>query len=194
MCRTVLALAVIGFVLMRPAPAWAQGYLVPNAGYDFGGDAGTCPSLFTDCSEKKTSYGVTAGALVMGVFGFEEDLAFAPDFFGKSTRFGSNSVLTLMSNLVLSIPAGPVRPYVAGGIGLMRTRLDLATAGLLANFTNNGFGYNFGGGVMVLLPHHVGVRGDLRYLRSASDITIAGIALSNTHLNFTRVSVGLVIH
>jgi hypothetical protein len=194
MRRIGLGLAVIGIVLMWPGPARAQAYLVPNVGYDFGGDAGTCPSLFTDCSQKKTSYGVTSGALMMGVFGFEEDLAFAPDFFGTSASFGSNSVLTLMSNVVIAIPAGPVRSYVAAGIGLMRTRLDLTTAGLLASFTDNSLGYNFGGGVMLLLRHHVGVRGDLRYLRSASDVTIAGIALSNTRLNYTRVSVGFVLH
>jgi opacity protein-like surface antigen len=192
MRRVPLVLVILAALLAVPQRAHAQGYFVPNIGYDFGGSAGDCPSILTDCNSKKVSYGVTFGGLVGGIFGFEEDIAFAPDFFGSGGPFGSNSVLTAMTNLVIAIPAGPVRPYVTGGVGLVRTRLDLLTSATVANLTNNGFGYNFGGGVMVLLPHHLGVRGELRYIRSASDI--AGIALSSNNVNFARLSVGLVLH
>jgi hypothetical protein len=192
MPRLIRCFVVAAFVLALAAGADAQGYFVPNVGYDFGGSAGDCPSLLTNCNGKKVSYGVTFGGLAAGVFGVEEDIAFAPDFFGTSPSFGTNSVLTAMTNLVIAIPVGPVRPYVAGGVGLVRTRLDLLTNPSVANLTSNGFGYNFGGGVMVLFPHHLGLRGDLRYVRSVSEL--AGIEFSNVHVNFARVSVGLVLH
>src|SRR5579871_5576966 len=75
-----------------PSQVFAQGFIAPFLSYDVGGDAGTCPSLVHDCSEKKSGYGLTLGG--GSLIGFEEDIAFAPDFYGKSTTFGDNSVLT----------------------------------------------------------------------------------------------------
>jgi hypothetical protein len=180
-------------ILVLPAASSAQGYLVPNLGWDVGGSAGNCPSLWTDCQEKRVSYGVTFGR-IGGIFGIEGDLGYAPDFFGQSPTFGTNSLLTFMGNMVIAIPAGPVRPFVEGGLGLIRTRLDLLKTPTAGGFDTNNFGYNFGGGVMFLLPAHLGFRGDIRYFRTLSDISILGIELSKTSINYTRFSVGLVIH
>jgi hypothetical protein len=193
MRRLTVLLAVATFVLALPAASSAQGYLVPNFGWDFGGSAGNCPSLWTDCQEKRTSYGVTFGK-IGGIFGVEGDLGYAPDFYGESATFGTNSLLTLMGNMVIAIPAGPVRPFVEGGLGLLRTRLDLIKSPQPGNYDANNFGYNFGGGVMILLPAHLGFRGDIRYFRTFSDISILGISLSETSISYTRVSIGLVIH
>jgi hypothetical protein len=187
-------LAVVAFIVGVPASSSAQVYLVPNLGWDFGGSAGSCPSLLSDCQEKRMSYGVTFGGLVGGIFGVEGDIGYAPDFFGESAGFGTNDVLTAMGNLVVAIPAGPVRPFVAGGVGLIRTRLDVLFDPTPGEFGSNNFGYNFGGGVMVLLPAHLGFRGDIRYFRTVSELSILGISLGKAPINFTRVSVGLVIH
>jgi opacity protein-like surface antigen len=178
--------------VLAPVPARAQGYFAPFIGYDFGGDAGSCSSIFTDCAEKRTSYGIAAGFLSGGILGFEEDFSYAPDFFGSSASFGSNSVLTLMSNLVVGIPAGPVRPYASGGVGLIRTKV--ATVSQLLNLSDSGFGYDLGGGVMLFFGAHLGVRGDFRHIRSTKDFDLLGISLPNTKLNFSRISVGLVLH
>lgn len=194
MRRLTVALVVLAALALVPSAAWAQGYFVPSVGYDFGGDAGSCPSLLNDCAQKKASYGIAAGSLFKGVIGFEEEFTYAPDFFGTGGSFGSNSVLTLMSNLVVSVPVGPVRPYVSGGLGWMNSHLDFTLSGSSSSTSNNGLGYDLGGGVMVLLPHHLGVRGDLRHEHSLSDINIAGIGLANAKLNFTRISIGLVLH
>ncbi len=175
-----------------PVPARAQAYLTPFIGWDFGGDAGTCESFFGgNCSNKRTNYGVAVGS--GGIVGFELEFAYAPDFFGQSAALGSNSVLTLMGNLQVTIPAGPVHPYVTGGAGLFRTHVAFTAADILS-FSDSSFGYNFGGGVMILLPAHLGVRGDFRNIRSASDISILGTTISGTKLSFSRFYVGLVVH
>ena len=102
-------------------------------------------------------------------------------------------VLTLMSNVIVSVPLPVVRPYASAGVGLMRTHVGFSSASL-ANVDDNLLGYDIGGGVMVLLPHHLGVKGDFRYLRSAKSLTVSGIVLNNTQLNFSRASIALVLH
>src|SRR5512133_2701318 len=116
--RRLMFVAVLFLTIaLLPRPAHAQGYFAPFVGFDFGGDAGNCASFLNDCAEKRTTYGFAVGYLSHGIFGVEEELSYAPDFFGKSPTFGANSVLTLMSNLVIAVPAGPVHPYVSGGVG-----------------------------------------------------------------------------
>lgn len=192
MRRSIIAAILFLTVALIPQPARAQGYLAPFVGFDFGGDAGNCPSFLNDCSEKRTAYGFAAGYLSHGVFGVEEVLSYAPDFFGKSPTFGSNSVLTLMSNLIIALPAGPVHPYVSGGVGLVRTKVD--SLGSLLGFSNSGFGYNLGGGVMAMLPAHLGLRVDFRHVRSASDLGVGSLVLQGSKLNFSKITFGVVLH
>ena len=196
MRRFAIGVAVVAALALTPRPAHAQSYFVPFFGFDFGGDAGDCPSLLGGCSVKRTAYGFAVGHLSHGILGFEEDFSYAPDFFGASPTFGANSVLTLMSNLVVAVPAGPVHPYVSGGVGIMRTNVELTLSGAqgLLSTNNISFAYNIGGGVIVFLPSHLGLRVDYRNLRSASSLTIAGITLQSPKLNFSRIAFGLVLH
>ncbi len=195
MRRLAIGLAVVSLVALAPRPAQAQGYFAPFVGFDFGGDAGNCPSILHDCSVKRTAYGFAFGSLSHGIFGGEADFSYAPDFFGKSPEFGANSVMTVMSNLVVAVPAGPVHPYLTAGIGFMRTKVELNVSSLLST-SNTTFGYNVGGGVIVFLPSHLGVRVDYRHLRSASDVRIpgTGVTIENTKLGFSRIAVALVLH
>ncbi len=195
MRRLVIAAGVFVLFALAPRPAHAQGYFVPFFGYDFGGDAGNCPpnSILINCSPTRTAYGLNFGRLVGGIVGFDEDISYSPNFFGDSPTFGANSVLSVMSNLVLAVPAGPVHPYVTAGLGFMRTRVELKATSLLST-SNTSFGYNLGGGLLVFLPKHLGVRIDYRNIRSASDITIAGINIENKKLSFSRLAFGLVLH
>jgi hypothetical protein len=188
--RLVVLLAAVGI----PAQVHAQGYLAPFVGYDVGGDAGSCPSLVHDCSEKKSGYGLTAGFLIGHLVGFEEDLGFAPDFYGKSLSFGSNSVLTAMSNVIVSVPLPLLRPYASAGGGLMHSHLGLGLGNLTAETNDNSVGYDIGGGVMLMLPFHLGLKADVRNMRSLQDVTIAGVSIPNKKLNFSRISIGLLLH
>jgi opacity protein-like surface antigen len=181
-------------VLATPTTAHAQGYIAPFFGYDFGGDAGKCPSTTIDCNRNRTTYGVAIGALSHGFLGGEVDFGYAPHFFGDAPTEGGNSVLTFMGNIIVAIPAGPIHPYVSGGLGMIRTKVDQLSD--LTNFSDTSFAYNVGGGLMVMLPAHLGFRIDYRYMTTASDISIAGLTLltTGTKLNFSRIAFALVLH
>jgi opacity protein-like surface antigen len=195
MRKALLVGSLLLLILTAAVPARAQAYFAPFIGYDFGGDAGNCVSILTNCTEKKTSYGVAFGALAGGIFGIEEDIGYAPNFFGESQASGDNSVLTAMTNLVVAIPAGPVRPYVSGGLGLIRSQASVSLTSLISTGSQNTWAYDLGGGVMFLFPHHLGFRGDYRYFKSLEALSILGFDVQNPNkLSFSRVSAALVIH
>jgi opacity protein-like surface antigen len=166
----------------------AQGFISPFIGYDFGGDA-SCPNI-TNCQDKKLNAGVAIGSLG-SILGFEEELGYAKNFFGDSPAF-SSSVLTVMSNLMIVPAIGPVHPYVLGGVGLIKSHVEFTSASLLTT-NNNNFGWDLGGGVILLFGGHLGVRGDIRHFHSFQDLTVLGFTLSNSKLNFARASAGLVV-
>jgi Outer membrane protein beta-barrel domain len=179
--------AALALVVGASSAARAETYITPFIGYNFGADAG-CPQGVRNCEDKKTNVGVgigSAGALL----GLEEEFAYSSKFFGDTPGV-SSSVMTLMTNLM----AGPkilfVRPYVVGGVGLIKTRVQLAPTSLLT--TDNNFGWDVGGGV-ILSGAHIGVRGDIRYFHGAQNLTFLGFNLSDLKLDFGRASAGLVL-
>src|SRR4029078_12907715 len=109
--------------------------------------------------DKRSNYGVSIGKMGT-VFGVEEDISVAKDFFGKVPN-SDNSVFTLMSNLLIGVGKGPVQPYVLVGAGLIRPHSSSNV--LNFDFKNNSLGYDIGGGVNGHFSRHVGVRGDIRH-------------------------------
>jgi opacity protein-like surface antigen len=182
------ATAAVALVVASAPPARAQGFISPFIGYDFGGDSG-CPDA-TGCEDKKLNWGVSFGAMG-SVIGFEEEFAYAKDFFG-AVPGQSSSVLTLMSNLMIAPAIGPVRPYVLGGIGLMKTNVDFDSSASLLNASNNNAAWDLGAGVMGFFGEHVGLRGEIRHFRSFSDFDVLGITVENTNLRYNRASAGIV--
>ena len=175
-------------LLSTASAASAQGFISPLVGYNFGGDSG-CPNI-TGCSDKRLNAGVGLG--VMGsLFGFEEEFAYANNFFGETPAY-SSSVLTLMSNVMIVPKLSPIRPYALVGLGLIKTHVDLTTSSLLSS-DNNNFGWDIGGGVMVLFSQHVGARGDIRYFHSFQDLNLLGLTISDPKLDFGRASAALVL-
>jgi opacity protein-like surface antigen len=189
--RVLLGTLAVGITLCTAAPARAQGFISPMIGYDFGGDTG-CPKLTTliGCEDKKINISVSFGAMGR-VVGFEEEIGYAPSFFGSAPAL-SSSVLTAMSNFMVAPKIGGVRPYVVAGVGLIKTHVDLTTTSLLTT-SNNAFGWDIGGGLIGYFNPHVGLRGDIRYFHSFTDLSILGVSLNNaTQLDFARASAGLV--
>ena len=101
-----------------------------------------------------------------------------------------NSVLTLMTNVIVGPKIGAIRPFVLGGVGLIKSHVEF-TAGSLLDSSND-FGWNIGGGVMLMFGDHVGVRGDLRRFKSFSEFDILGFGLADEKLSFSRASGGVV--
>jgi hypothetical protein len=179
---------VLGAVCMvlAPATARADGFITPFAGFNFGGDSANCISA-TNCDEKRLNWGVSFGT-THGIFGFEEDIGYAPDFFG-TTSGGDNAVLTVMSNLMIVVPAGPIQPYVVGGFGLIRPHAKLDTSALSVD--QNTIGYDVGAGINVFPLHSLGLRADVRHLHTLQDITLG--VFQNQPLDFWRASAGLTL-
>jgi len=177
------ALAAV-LVVLGARPARADGFITPFLGFSFGGDAANCVSL-SNCDEKRVNWGVAFGT-THGIFGFEEEIGYAPSFFGK-TSTGDNAVLTIMSNLMLVVPAGPIRPYALVGLGLIRPHITFDASSLALE--KNALGWDIGGGINIFLVHGVGLRGDVRRMRTLQDVPF-GI-FSDEKLEFWRGSAGL---
>jgi opacity protein-like surface antigen len=187
--KTLIIASAVAVVL-TPMQARADGFVTPWVGSAFG----------SNIQNGQTTFGVSAGGMGAGIIGGEADFGWSPSFFGTKSDFGNNTVMNLMGNLIIGIPIGGqtgagIRPYVVGGIGLIRTQID---GGSLTNFSpsvsQNNFGWDAGGGVMGYFSNHVGLRGDLRYLRATGDLTtnIRSIDLNADRLHFWRASVGVV--
>jgi hypothetical protein len=182
--RSLIVVVVAGLAL-APAPARADGFFSPFIGVN----AANQPV------EGETNFGFTTGYMGAGVIGGEFDLGYAPDVFGESV---DNYALTAMGNLIVGIPvggtAGPgVRPYLTGGVGLIRTGADNIFGD---SATTNDLGFNLGAGVMGFFSDHFGLRGDARYFRNVtSDLKDSDLdpefRLGN--LDFWRASIGIVI-
>lgn len=179
MCATSAVLAG------SAAPARADGFISPFIGFNFGGDSSNCASL-TSCEDKRLNWGASFGT-VSGVFGFEEEIAYSPQFFGK-TPGGDNAMFTLMSNLMLVIPAGPIQPYGIIGLGLMRSHAQFNASSLALD--KNSLGWDIGGGLTIFPAHSFGIRGDIRHLRTLQDVTLG--VFGNDKVDFWRGSAGLV--
>lgn len=171
--------------------AHADGFVTPFVGFNFGGDS-NCASI-RNCEDKRTNFGVSLGTMG-AVFGFEAEIALAKDFFGNVPGV-DNSVFSAMANLLIGVGAGPVQPYVLVGLGLIRPHTSLNLAPVIEDFDKNSVGYDMGGGVNIYASRHVGVRGDVRHLRTLQDVPILGDVslLANEKLDFWRASIGLAL-
>ena len=155
------AAAALVALMVTASPARADWLFTPYLGVTFGGDT----------SGQNVTYGASFGWMGGGVIGFELDGSFAPDLFdeddGLDLSIQDSNATTLMGNLIIGAPLGPVRPYVSGGAGLIRTRV--ADANEFFDVDDNSFGVNVGGGIMGFINDNVGLRGDVRYFRSVQD-------------------------
>jgi opacity protein-like surface antigen len=165
-----------------------QFFISPLAGYDFGGDA-TCPNI-PDCTNKYLNYGLAVGTMGK-IVGLEEELAYAKHFYGSSPGLDS-SALTLMSNFMVIPAIGPIRPYGLGGVGLIKSHSDWNTTDAIYASNNHDFGWDAGGGIMLLVGGHLGLRADIRYFHSFQNLSVAGFTPSNSKLDFARAGGGLV--
>jgi opacity protein-like surface antigen len=191
-------LMISALALALPVSASAQNWFVsPFVGANFGGSAsfGEFPDS-DDEVERRLDFGATVG-WNPNVVGFEVDFGWSPNFFedtagDRNFEFGDSNVTTLMTNLLISAPAGTgLRPYLSSGLGLIRANISSGT-NLFNDLSTSDLGVNIGAGVNGQFTDNVGIRGDLRYFRSLQDNEADNdLDLSLGSFDFWRGTVGL---
>lgn len=164
MIRRLLLSSLCAAAALLPRAASADVLLTPFAGVSF---------LTEDT--KKPVYGV--GIALGGLIGLEAELA--------QTRLGDWDIprtpidfeakmTTGMVNLVLRVPTGPVQPYATGGVGFIRVSGDVTVpfVGSVLSVSGQDLGMNVGGGIYLFPSRHIGLRGDVRYVRSFGELSV----------------------
>lgn len=205
--KAFVSLALVLMVsAFTPAKASADWLFTPWIGYNWGGSATFNDAIgdFEDEFEKRGSFGASLAYMGAGIIGFEVDFGWAPNFFEPTEGdddfdYGDSNLTTFMANAIIGIPIGGqsgigIRPYVAGGVGLMRSHAD-GPQDFVGELDRNDFGFNVGGGVSGFFTDKIGMRGDIRYFRQFRDAEldedeILDVALGG--LRFWRGSVGVV--
>jgi len=183
-----LALLWAVFTLVNARTAQAQGFISPSVGYNFGGDSG-CPTA-TDCEEKNWNWGVSLGALG-SVVGFEAELTYEDNFSGERTNEKSD-VTTVMGNFMIAPKFSFVQPYGLVGIGLIKTGVDNLVSGTSED--ENQIGWTIGGGLIVYVQRHIGLKADIRHYHAFEALELLGfdLARDRNKLDFGRVGFGAV--
>jgi len=177
-------------LVAAPVPARAEGYVTPWIGSNWGGDI----------NNGRAAFGVNAGGMGAGIVGGEVAFGYSPSFFGTKNDFGNNTVIDLMGNVIIGVPIGGtygkiVRPFVTGGVGLLRTQIDGGTLARVSS-SNNMFAWDVGAGVMGYFNDHVGLRGQIGYTRGFEDLSTGNTVIDlsgNNQLHFWRLSAGVVL-
>jgi hypothetical protein len=187
--RNLAAATLFVFTIGLPSAARADVFLTPYAGWTFDSKHGDV--------EIANSFAYGASLMWLGTsgVGFEIDFGYHPNFFDpRDERFfdfdSRGNVVSLMGNLVFGYEGGGVQPYVTGGFGLIRPTIK-SVGGLFDDVSDNAFGVNAGGGLRVG-GGNFGVRGDLRYFRTLSDLTpISNVTFGDLH--YWRGTIGVSI-
>jgi hypothetical protein len=171
--------------LLSAPPLLAETILTPFVGRTFGGVA---QDDFGDDSH--LVYGGTITFVGEGLAGFEIDGQYAPKFFGGQDE---SNVASLRGGLTLGGGGESLRLYAIAGAGLLKTRVPSRDQFFTAN--RNSFGVTLGGSGVVKLGDSLGVKGDLRYFRGLSNLTIDDPQeVDLNDFRFWRASVGLALH
>jgi opacity protein-like surface antigen len=201
-CFAIASLVLITTVA-APSKASADWLLTPFVGWNWGGTANLLEGDdFDDEFEQKAMFGASLAWMGAGVFGFEVDFGFSPNFFENTSgsgdfEFADSNLTTVMGNLIIGVPIGGqhgvgFRPYAVGGVGLVKSRLG--SSGDLFNVDSTDWGFNVGAGAVFFFSDNVGVRGDVRYFRSLEDVEpIDDFNIGFANFRFWRGTLGVTI-
>ena len=186
-------------LVASPRAARADFFIVPFAGMKFGGST-TIVDLELAAGKKKLVLGVAALKIDNRVIGFEAEFGNIAGYFGNEEVAAERPLVKpgsyvndLTGSLVLSLPpgvtGGGLRPYAVIGAGLIHAEtLDLIEV-LQVRRTMPAL--NLGIGATGMFTSNVGVRLDVRHLRSlSSDEAIGGAGRS---ISYSRFTIGLML-
>lgn len=186
-------------LFLAPAPARADFFVMPFAGVKFGGST-SIVDLELAAPKKKLVLGVAAMKIDNRMIGYEVEFGNISGFF-ENDDISSISPLVkpgsyvndLTASVVLSLPPGAtrggLRPYAVVGGGLIHaSALDFLE---LFQIRRTVPAINLGGGAIGLFTNNVGVRFDVRHLRSLSKD--ASFGLVGRRIAYSRFSIGLLL-
>jgi hypothetical protein len=194
-------LVLISVAWLQAASASADWLFTPFIGYKFGGTSRPSPTFVDlEASEgrRKVTLGGSVALLSDGILGIEADYSFIPGYFqGDMSEISvvSSGVTTLTGNVIVAVPLSvtqySLRPYVIGGVGLIRVRSDVVDPpGPLFGVSENLFGLNVGGGAIGGLTTRTSLRFELRhFINLGGEQNVVGFG--RARLSFWRATVGV---
>jgi len=178
-----------------PVPAAAEWHIAPTVGVTFAGNTSIVDTELAT-SVRHKNIGAAVALLGSGILGIEAITVFTPGFFetGNQGIVTSSRTFALMGNAVLTTPRKwteyNLRPFVSGGLGLLR--VSKTDARDVFSFTNNLTGFNIGGGAVGFFTTRTGIRFDLRYYSTLNRSYQGAVSIGPVHLNYMTASVGVV--
>ena len=150
-------------LMLTPIAARADWLFTPILGSTFGADT---------LGQEHLTYGGALAWRDEEALGLELEMSLSPDFFedasdGALLFGGSGHVITAMANAIVGLNGDArarVQPYVTAGVGLLQ--MHIVSEGDLFTTTTYEPGFNAGAGAMAFATNALGVRGDIRYIRS----------------------------
>lgn len=192
---------IVTLLLLAPAAAHAEWQVRPFIGYSFGGI-----TSFVDPENAIDNQNVVWGASggwLGEVFGFEADFGRAPGFFQTEEanlppelKVVESAVTTLTGNVIIAMPrrmAGyGLRPYFAGGAGLMH--VDLLGRNGIVRHNRTLPTLSLGGGVTGFLTDNVGLNWDVRRLSTfKGEGETLGNSLGDEQLSLWRATMAVAL-
>jgi hypothetical protein len=189
-----LTFTLLAVLLASPAFA-ADNQVRAFLGGSFGGSTTFVES---DRAAGKFHTAVGASHVTLGnIFGVDVDVADMPGFFetGDSNLVLSSRVTTVTGNVVVAAPRSRteygVRPYIVGGAGLMRVRIN----DYFGVFDRSSFlpAFDVGAGAVGFFTSRTGVAWELRRFESLTrGDDDSGKTIGRERLSFWRATVAFV--
>lgn len=192
-------LITVGILLALPGVARADFFIVPFAGVKFGGST-SIVDLELAAGKKKLVLGIAARTISDGIIGYEAEFGNIAGYFGNEevssitplVKPGSY-VNDLTGSLVLSLPprftGGGLRPYAVIGGGLIHAESEDYLE--LFQVRRTVPAITFGVGAIGMFTNNVGVRFDVRHLRSLANDAPTGSV--SRQIAYSRLTIGLLV-
>ena len=201
MNRSQARVALIAGVLLlaHAVPARADFFIAPFAGMKFGGST-SIVDLELAAGEKKLVLGIAALKIDDRVIGFEVEFGNIAGFFNNEEEAADEPLVKpgsyvndLTGSVVFALPPGAtrggLRPYAVVGGGLIHAAsIDLAEVLQVRRIVPV---INLGVGAIGMLTNNVGVRFDLRHLRSLANDPPTGLV--GHQIAYSRFTIGLLL-
>jgi opacity protein-like surface antigen len=187
------ALAAL-FTLGLPLQASADWLVTPFVGRSLGGRTSLL-SFDRGAGSQHWMIGGAGAWLASGPLGVELEATLVPSFFerGEGALARGGGVTTVSGSLIVALPTSvtqeSLRPYLAGGLGLLHAQID----DVIVPVDRNLLGLTVGGGAIGGLSERTAVRFDLRHTRSVKGDAESILGVQRARLSFWRASVGLTL-